>query len=71
MMMKPANDVKGTKVLFKLCPLSCLTPLLPGSRLPQSWTPWRTSLLENPCLNPEEHLFLDRLGDSPVVAFSL
>lgn len=69
MVLKWANDAEGAKVLYKIRPLSA--PTSTSSRISTSNTLDAIgALLENPRLNPEGHMFVDRSGDSPAVAFS-
>ncbi|XP_076033074.1 uncharacterized protein LOC143020528 [Oratosquilla oratoria] len=64
-----ANDAEGAKVLYKIRPLSA--PASTPSRISTSNTlDALGALLENPRLNPDGHMFVDRSGDSPAVALS-
>ncbi|XP_076047227.1 uncharacterized protein LOC143028742 [Oratosquilla oratoria] len=64
-----ANDAEGAKVLYKIRPLS--DPASTPSRISTSNTlDALGALLENPRLNPDGHMFVDRSGDSPAVALS-
>ncbi|XP_045111634.1 uncharacterized protein LOC123504832 isoform X2 [Portunus trituberculatus] len=67
--LKWTNDKEGAKVLYKIRPLSA--PVSTSSRVSASNTLDAIgALLENPRLNPEGHMFIDRSKDSPAVAFS-
>ncbi|XP_076038465.1 uncharacterized protein LOC143023748 [Oratosquilla oratoria] len=67
--LKWANDEEGAKVLYKIRPLSA--PASTPSRISTSNTlDALGALLENPRLNPDGHMFVDRSGDSPAVALS-
>ncbi|XP_076036268.1 uncharacterized protein LOC143022131 [Oratosquilla oratoria] len=67
--LKWANDAEGAKVLYKIRPLSA--PASTPSRISTSNTlDALGALLENPRLNPDGHMFVDRSGDSPAVALS-
>ncbi|XP_076059425.1 uncharacterized protein LOC143036054 [Oratosquilla oratoria] len=67
--LKWANDEEGATVLYKIRPLSA--PASTPSRISTSNTlDALGALLENPRLNPDGHMFVDRSGDSPAVAFS-
>lgn len=67
--LKWANDTEGAKLLYKIRPLSA--PIPSSSRVSTSNTLDAIgALLENPRLNPEGHMFIDRSGDSPAVALS-
>lgn len=69
MILHWAIDARWAKVLYRIHPLSTQVTTTARVSLANTVDALR-ALLENPRLNPQGHLFNDRLGESLVVAFS-